>query len=141
MLQDFASQMCSLAENAGPLLVQALTAGGDQAKVAAYALTRQGICTNDTAQGAALDALFNAILSSDSETLFKQGGGPEAILLHAAAWRGGLDVAPRVPALRIALPGPLASPCHGSRAPGCPLVALRPFSDGCPCPCPYRLAA
>ncbi|KAL4425052.1 hypothetical protein ABPG77_001830 [Micractinium sp. CCAP 211/92] len=69
-VQAFASQMCSLAENAGPLLVQALTAGGDQAKVAAYALTRKGICTNDTAQGAALDALINAILSSDSETMF-----------------------------------------------------------------------
>lgn len=67
MPQAFASQMCALAENAGPFLVQAFAAGGDQAKVAAYVLTRIGLCANQTANDAALNAFLSECVNNANE--------------------------------------------------------------------------
>ncbi|KAL4458638.1 hypothetical protein ABPG75_013503 [Micractinium tetrahymenae] len=58
-IDAFAARMCSLAEEAGPLLVEALTSGGQDATVAAYCLTTR-VCANETDSSAAFDALINA---------------------------------------------------------------------------------
>lgn len=76
--------MCPLAEGAGPLLVQAFSAGGDQAKVAAFVLTRTGVCTNQTANDAALNAFFNAV-TKDRENLLRWGGPRGVQGLRASA--------------------------------------------------------
>ncbi|KAL4422320.1 hypothetical protein ABPG75_008517 [Micractinium tetrahymenae] len=68
-VQAFGNQMCPLAEKAGPLLVQAIGAGGDQAKVALFALTRTGVCSNDTAREAATQAFIDSPEMTDSSSV------------------------------------------------------------------------
>lgn len=67
MPQEFASQVCPLAENAGQFLVQAFATGGDQAKVAAYVLTRASVCGNQTASDAALNAFMAACVTTERQ--------------------------------------------------------------------------
>ena len=51
--------MCSLAEQAAPLLVEALAAGGEDAAVAAYCLTTK-VCADDSDSSAAFRALVDS---------------------------------------------------------------------------------
>lgn len=55
--QTFVDQVCPLADDAGPYLVQTFSTGGDQAQAAVYVMSR-GICPNETANGAALNAFI-----------------------------------------------------------------------------------
>lgn len=57
--QAFAARMCSLADQAAPLLVDALAAGGEEAGVAAYCLTSR-VCANSSDAHAAYGALLDS---------------------------------------------------------------------------------
>ncbi|KAL4429362.1 hypothetical protein ABPG77_005136 [Micractinium sp. CCAP 211/92] len=58
-IDAFAARMCSLADQAAPLLVDALAAGGEEAGVAAYCLTSR-VCANSSDAHAAYGALLDS---------------------------------------------------------------------------------
>lgn len=66
--QAFARQMCPLAGAAGPLLLRAVEAGGQRARVAAaciVAAVNPGTCSNETARAAARAAFLQAVVDLD----------------------------------------------------------------------------
>ncbi|KAL4422319.1 hypothetical protein ABPG75_008516 [Micractinium tetrahymenae] len=67
-IQAFALQMCPLSEAAGPLLLQAIEAGGQGARVAVaciVAAVNSGTCSNETARAAARSAFLQAVVDLD----------------------------------------------------------------------------
>lgn len=58
-MQAFSAKMCSQGDGAGPLLVEAIGAGGERAKVAVASLLLRS-CDSDDASNAAFDALINS---------------------------------------------------------------------------------
>lgn len=67
-IEAFARQMCPLAGAAGPLLLRAVEAGGQRARVAAaciVAAVNPGTCSNETARAAARAAFLQAVVDLD----------------------------------------------------------------------------
>ncbi|KAL4425051.1 hypothetical protein ABPG77_001829 [Micractinium sp. CCAP 211/92] len=65
-IQSFALQMCPLAGAAGPLLLRAVEAGGQRARVAVaciVAAVNPGTCANETARAAARAAFLQAVVN------------------------------------------------------------------------------